>query len=140
MYASINTFELYPRCRMDNHAPQPQMAPDVKARARAANTTEKKSVKQRPENTDDVTAIKRSHSSEIAKRLHLKRADYPPDIIKLVMKLRAASYKLGGTDLAYLFGKLDKDKSGSLDLNEFKLTLRRWVNCGTDHRLHLCLE
>ena len=63
--------------------------------------------------------------SEIAKKLHLKRAEYPPDVYKLVTKLRAASYKLGGVDLAYLFGKLDKDKSGSIDDNEFKLTVRR---------------
>ena len=67
----------------------------------------------------------RTRSSEVAKRRNLKRADYPPDIVNLVMKLRAASYKMGGTDLPYLFGQLDKDKSGSLDVDEFKLTLRR---------------
>ena len=70
-------------------------------------------------------SVVQSRSSRIAKNLHLKRADYAPDVIKLVMKLRAASYKMGGTDLAYLFSKLDKDKSGSLDAREFKLTLRR---------------
>ena len=76
-------------------------------------------------NSSQKGAMHRSHSSEIAKKLHLKRADYPPDVVKLVMKLRAASYKMGGTDLVYLFGKLDKDKSGTLTADEFKLTIRR---------------
>ena len=76
-----------------------------------------------------------SHSSKIAKNLGLKRADYPADIVKLVMKLRAAPYKMGGTDLPYLFGKLDKDNSGSLDAAEFKLTLRRYVYSGAEHVL-----
>ena len=96
------------------------MAADVAARAASATKQEE----ERPPESHTLLA---SHSSEIAKSLHLKRADYPPDIVKLVMKLRAASYKLGGTDLAYLFGKLDKDKSGSLDADEFKRTLRRCV-------------
>lgn len=66
-----------------------------------------------------------SKSALKARELGLRRADYPDDVVKLVMKLRAASYKLGGTDLVYLFSKLDKDKSGQLDREEFKLTLRR---------------
>lgn len=74
--------------------------------------------------------VERSKSSRKAKELGLKRADYPDDVVKLVMKLRAASYKMGGTDLVYLFGKLDKDKSGQLDNEEFKLTLRRLVDSG----------
>ena len=75
--------------------------------------------------TKEESPLLRSRSAEVAKNLDLKRADYPRDIVNLVMGLRAASYKLGGTDLAYLFGKLDKDKSGSLDVDEFKRTLRR---------------
>ena len=70
----------------------------------------------------------KSHSREIAKSLNLKRAKYPPDIVKLVMRIRAASYRMGGTDLPYLFGKLDVDKSGSLDATEFKKVLRWFDN------------
>ena len=79
-----------------------------------------------------ATRNSRLTSSQIARRLNLKRAEYPPDIVKLVMGLRAASYKMGGTDLPYLFGKIDVDKSGSLDANEFKKVLHRFVS-------HACL-
>ena len=72
-------------------------------------------------------ATSHKKSSGIAKNLNLKRADYPPDIVKFVMGLRAASYKAGGTDLRYLFRSLDIDNSGDLNLNEFKLALRRFV-------------
>ena len=75
-----------------------------------------------------MAATKKSKSSEIAASLNLKRADYPPDVVKLVMGIRAASYKMGGTDLPYLFGKIDVDKSGSLDADEFKKLLRWFVN------------
>ena len=44
-----------------------------------------------------------------------------------MLKLRAASYTEGGTDLASLFARLDKDDSGTLDYNEFKRVVRRWV-------------
>ena len=71
----------------------------------------------------------RSHSIKVAKKLKLKRADYPEDVRKLIMKLRSASFKLGGTDMAKLFCKLDKDKSDVLDVDEFKLTIRRFVAC-----------
>ena len=66
-------------------------------------------------------------SSMIAKSLHFKRADYPPDVVKFVMGLRASSYNVGGTCLAHLFETLDIDHSGDLDCNEFKLALRRFV-------------
>ena len=66
-------------------------------------------------------------SSEIARRLNLKRAKYPPDIVKLVMKIRAASYRMGGTDLPHLFDTIDVDKSGSLGIHEFKNVLRWFV-------------
>ena len=79
-------------------------------------------------------ATSHKKSSGIAKNLNLKRADYPPDIVKFVMGLRAASYKAGGTDLGYLFGTLDTDNSGDLNLNEFKLALRRFV-CHACHRV-----
>ena len=73
------------------------------------------------------TPKSRFTSSEIAKRLNLKRAKYPPDIVKLVMKLRAASYRMGGTDLPHLFDKMDVDKSGSLSIKEFKNVLHWFV-------------
>ena len=120
------------------HTNTPQMASDVAARAQATSATKKQSSKAKlatqkcakaksaPPVTNVPPAL-RSHSSEVAKNLHLKRADYPPDIVKLVMGLRAASYNIGGTDLAHLFKELDIDHSGTLDSNEFKLALRRFV-------------
>lgn len=77
----------------------------------------------------------RSHSIKVAKKLKLKRADYPADVLKLIMKLRSASFKMGGTDMAKLFRKLDKDKSDVLDVDEFKLTIRRFVACWCTHVL-----
>ena len=75
---------------------------------------------------------RQSRSSKVAQDRNLKRSKYPPDITKLVMGVRAASYKMGGTDLPYLFGKIDVDKSGSLDKDEFKKLLRWFDN-------HICL-
>ena len=75
-----------------------------------------------------MAARRQSPSSKAAKNPNLKRAKYPPDIVKLVMGVRAASYKMGGTDLSYLFGKIDVDKSGSLDATEFKKVLRWFDN------------
>ena len=75
-----------------------------------------------------MAARRQSRSSKAAKDRNLKRAKYPPDITKLVMGVRAASYKMGGTDLPYLFGQLDVGKSGSLDATEFKKVLRWFDN------------
>ena len=73
---------------------------------------------------------------------------YPPYVVNLVLKLRAASYKEGGTDLASLFARLDTDDSGCLDYNEFKRVIRRCVSsclecliAGVNHQLlesHFC--
>ena len=71
----------------------------------------------------------RSHSIKVAKKLKLKRGDYPADVLKLIMRLRSASFKMGGTDMAKIFSKLDKNKSDFLDVDEFKLTIRRFVAC-----------
>ena len=101
---------------------------DILARAKeAAQAKRKGSPKEKPVH---VNPTDRSH--EIAVNQHLKRANYPPEIVKIVMGLRAASYKMGGTDLAYLFGKIDTDKSGSLDAAEFKRVLRRCVCFGAE--------
>ena len=82
----------------------------------------------RPKNaTEYEEAQPARRSSEIAKRLQLKRATYASDVTKLVMKIRAASYRLGGSDLEYLFGTLDKSRSGTLDFDEFKRAVRRCV-------------
>ena len=67
----------------------------------------------------------RSYSHVIAKRLDFRRAEYPLDVAELVMKIRAAAYTAGGTNLLPLFRKLDRDNSGSLDFEEFKLVLQR---------------
>ena len=80
----------------------------------------------------DTTALLTapSLSFEMAETPDLRRPlreVYPPYVVKLVLKLRAASYTEGGTDLASLFGKLDADNSGSLDYDEFKQVIRRWV-------------
>ena len=71
----------------------------------------------------------RSRSIKVAKKLKLKRGDYPADVLKLIMRLRSASFKMGGTDMAKIFSKLDKNKSDFLDVDEFKLTIRRFVAC-----------
>jgi len=56
---------------------------------------------------------------------------YPQDLVTLVIKLRLVLHKLGGTDLAFLFGKSDKDRSGSIDFAAFKIAFRmRWVHRG----------
>ena len=118
------------------HTNTPQMASDVAARAQATIARKKQPRKTKPamQKCTEATvappappALNRNKSTEIAKNLNLKRADYPPDIVKFVMGLRAASYKAGGTDLRYLFRSLDIDNSGDLNLNEFKLALRRFV-------------
>ena len=115
------------------------MASDVAGKTRATNAKKKKKKGKKKKHSSKGKSAKRiisdhpappalrSHSSEVAKNLNLKRADYPPDIVKLVMGLRASSYKGGGTCLAHLFETLDLDKSGDLDCNEFKLALRRFV-------------
>ena len=101
---------------------------NVPARAKSAAQAKRKgSPKEKPVH---VNPTDRSH--EIAVNQHLKRANYPPEIVKIVMGLRAASYKMGGTDLAYLFDKIDTDKSGSLDADEFKRVLRRCVYFGAE--------
>ena len=119
------------------HAHTHKMASDGAASAQSTSATKRKSSKAKAKAkfaspVPSVPPALRSHSSEVAKSLHLKRADYPPDILKLVMGLRAASYEIGGTDLAHLFEKLDINKSGDLDSNEFKDAIRRSV-C---HALH----
>ena len=80
---------------------------------------------------------KQSHSPKVAKKPHLKRGGYSDDIVHLVVGLRAAPYKMGGTDLAYLFGKLDLDKSGVLNADEFKRALRRFVDRITAHDVYV---
>ena len=130
------------------HTHTHQMASDVAARAQATSATKKQSSKAKlatqkcakAKSAAPVAKVPpalRSHSSEVAKSLNLKRADYPPDIVKLVMGLRAASYNIGGTDLAHLFKELDIDHSGTLDSDEFKRALRRFV-CHACHRVVSC--
>ena len=79
---------------------------------------------------DSAESNTQSHSCQVVKKprtVKKSRTNYPPDVVHLVKKLRAASYKLGGTDLAYLFEKIDKDNSGSLDADEFKRVIRWFV-------------
>ena len=126
------------------------MAADVLARAKAAaNAKNEESANAKPETnlpsriprkpqTIRPSSIPRkpkpapmgpiNRSKQIAVDKNLKRASYSPEIVKLVMGLRAASYKMGGTDLAYLFNEIDVDKSGSLDAAEFAKVLRRFVS------------
>lgn len=42
-------------------------------------------------------------------------------------KLRAAAYTQGGVDWVALFRRFDKDRSGSLELDELRLAVRRNV-------------
>ena len=126
------------------------MAADVLARAKAAvNAKNEESANAKPETnlpsriprkpqTIRPSSIPRkpkpapmgpiNRSKRIAVNKNLKRASYSPKIVKFVMGLRAASYKMGGTDLAYLFNEIDVDKSGSLDAAEFAKVLRRFVS------------
>ena len=113
------------------------MASDVRARAKLAAQVKK--TKEKPETSKPVHKNPTDQSHEIAVDQQPKRANYPPEVVKLVMGLRAASYrplraksKTGGTDLAYLFDKIDTDKSGSLDAAEFKRVLRRCVYFGAE--------
>ena len=111
----------------------PQVPADVTSRAKAAARAKKKELaKKQYKKPKPASMVPTNRSKQIAVNHNLKRVNFSPEIVKLVMGLRAASYKMGGTDLAYLFKKIDVDKSGSLDAAEFTRVLRRFVkiyNC-----------
>lgn len=49
-----------------------------------------------------------------------------PAVLKMVRdRLKASLYKLGGEDWEYVFKKYDKDKSGSIGYDEFRLIVRK---------------
>ena len=73
---------------------------------------------------EQVVSAKRS-ARAIVEQLKNKRVSHPPDVVLLVQKFRAASFKMGGTDLKCLFTSIDKDNSGNLDFMEFKKAVRR---------------
>ena len=107
----------------------PQVPADVTSRAKAAARAKKKELaKKQSKKPKPASMAPTNRSKQIAVDKNLKRASYSPEIVKLVMGLRAASYKMGGTDLAYLFNEIDVDKSGSLDAAEFAKVLRRFVS------------
>ena len=70
-----------------------------------------------------------SYSPQIDRKPRIKASDYPPDVVKLVQNLRriASTERATNIVLKHVFDNVDKDKSGSVDVDEFKLVLRRFV-------------
>ena len=101
------------------------MDPDVKVSATYQNNvTDTSPISTASTQSHHSAMSTQSRSPYGAPSVSSKSSRCPPDVVKLVMGLRTAANTMG-TTLGYIFRKLDKTRTGSLDIDEFRLALAR---------------